>query len=348
MKKYNPIYIALLLASLSLFTACEKEIEFKGEQKAPFLVLNGFIAADSAVSVHLSQSKFILSDKPGFEAAEGAQVELYVNGTAHEKLVYAGKGLYRGTYRPRVKDVIEIKASANGFVPIEAKTQIPDYPLLELADSSLVYTEENPLSLGGEPGTDFGYKLLHQHNIISVNVKDRADTEDYYFVRANINRYSPSTGTYQYMVNVDLKEVMKANVNLGEGFVYEMLEEDPDGTLRALRNVFADTFVNGKDVGMEFQFLSYIAAVKYQDGEKIMSPYSGEEEEYEISVSAMSGDYYRFLISSLMADYQSENLFSEPVRVTSNVKNGAGILGAYSTSKFTYRFKLRYLDSAHF
>ena len=57
-------------------------------------------------------------------------------------------------------------------------------------------------------------------------MKDRADTEDYYFVRANINRYLPSTGTYQYMVNVDLKEVMKANVNLGEGFVYEMLEED--------------------------------------------------------------------------------------------------------------------------
>ena len=65
--------------------------------------------------------------------------------------------------------------------------------------------------------------------------------------------------------------------------------------------------------------MSYIAAVKYQDGE-IMS-LLGEEEEYEISVSAMSGDYYRFLVSSLMADYQSENLFSELVQVTSNVKN---------------------------
>ena len=128
MKKYNPIYIALLLASLFLFTACEKEIEFKGEQKAPFLVLNGFIAADSAVSVHLSQSKFILSDKPGFEEAEGAQVELYVNGTAREKLVYAGNGVYRGTYRPRVKDVIEIKASANGFESMRRKPRFPTIP----------------------------------------------------------------------------------------------------------------------------------------------------------------------------------------------------------------------------
>ncbi|HHU27504.1 MAG TPA: DUF4249 domain-containing protein [Bacteroidales bacterium] len=347
MKNYTHTFTALLLSLLFLFTACEKEIAFKGEQEAPLLVLNGFVTPDSVVSVHLSQSRFILSNKQGFENVINAQVELYVNGVKHKKLVHAGKGVYRGKYRPQVKDVIEIKVSAKGFEPIEAKTQVPDYPLLEFTDSTLVYAEVNPQVLGGEAGTDFGYKLVRQCNTISVNVRDRAEEEDYYFVRAYINRYSPS-GAHRTMVNVDLEEVMKGNVNMGEGVLDGLFEEDPDGTSRALRNVFADTFVNGKDVGMEFQFLSYIAAVKYLEGEKIMSPYSGEEEEYEIAVSAMSGDYYRFLVSSLMADYQSDNLFSEPVRVTSNVKNGAGILGAYSTSKFTYRFRLRHLDSAHF
>jgi hypothetical protein len=347
MKNYTHTFTALLLSLLFLFTACEKEIAFKGEQEAPLLVLNGFVTPDSVVSVHLSQSRFILSNKQGFENVINAQVELYVNGVKHKKLVHAGKGVYRGKYRPQVKDVIEIKVSAKGFEPIEAKTQVPDYPLLEFTDSTLVYAEVNPQVLGGEAGTDFGYKLVRQCNTISVNVRDRAEEEDYYFVRAYINRYSPS-GAHRTMVNVDLEEVMKGNVNMGEGVLDGLFEEDPDGTSRALRNVFADTFVNGKDVGMEFQFLSYIAAVKYLEVEKIMSPYSGEEEEYEIAVSAMSGDYYRFLVSSLMADYQSDNLFSEPVRVTSNVKNGAGILGAYSTSKFTYRFRLRHLDSAHF
>ncbi len=347
MTNYTYIFTALLLSLLFLFTACEKEIEFNGEEEAPLLVLNGFVTPDSVVSVHLSQSRFILSNKQGFENVINAQVELYVNGVKHKKLVHAGKGVYRGKYRPQVKDVIEIKVSAKGFEPIEAKTQIPDYPLLEFKDSTMAFTEVNPQALGGEHDTDFGYKLVHQYNTISVNVKDRVDSEDYYFVRAYINRYSPS-GTHRTMVNVDLEEVMKGNVNMGEGVLYGLFEEDPDGTSRALRNVFSDTFVNGKDIGMEFQFSSYIAAVKYLNGEKVMSPYSGDEEEYEIAVSAMSSDYYWFLVSSLQSHDKSGDFFSEPVRVTSNVKNGLGILGSYSTSTCTYRFKLRHLDSAHF
>lgn len=71
-----------------------------------------------------------------------------------------------------MKDVIEIKVSAKGFEPIEAKTQVPDYPLLEFTDSTLVYAEVNPQVLGGEAGTDFGYKLVRQCNTISVNVRD--------------------------------------------------------------------------------------------------------------------------------------------------------------------------------
>lgn len=347
MTNHTRTFTALLLSSLFLFTACEKEIAFKGEQKAPLLVLNGFVTPDSVVSIHLSQTRFILSNKQGFEEVKNAKVELYVNGVKHKKLVHAGKGVYRGTYRPQVKDVIEIKASARGFEPIEAKTQVPDYPLLEFTDSTLVYAEVNPQVLGGETDTDFGYKLVHQYNTISVNVKDRAEEEDYYFVRAYINRYSPS-GAHRTMVNVDLEEVMKGNVNMGEGVLDGLFEEDPDGTSRALRNVFADTFVNGKNIGMEFQFSSYIAAMKYLDGEKVLSPYSGDEEEYEIAVSAMSSDYYRFIISSLKSYNKSGDFFSEPVRVTSNVKNGVGILGSYSTSTYTYRFKLRHLDSAHF
>ncbi len=347
MKKYAHLFSVLLLTSLFLFEACEKEIAFKGEQKAPLLVLNGFVMPDSAVSVHLSQTRFILSDNTGFEEVKNAQVELYVNGVLCEELVYMGNGVYQGAYRPQVKDVIEVKASAKGFESIEAKTQIPDYPLLEFADSTLTYTELNPQALGGVHDTDFGYKLVLQYNTIFLNLKDRVEDEDYYFVRAYINRYSPS-GTYKAIVYVDLEEVIKANVNMGEGFVYELFGEDFDGTSRALRNVFADTFVNGKDIGMEFQFSSFVAAVKYQDGEKVMSPYSGEEEEYEIAVSAMSSDYYQFLVTSLMADNQIGDLFSEPVRVKSNVKNGVGILGSYSTSTYTYRFKLRHLDSSHF
>ncbi len=347
MKNYTHTFTVLLLSLLFLFTACEKEIEFKGEQEAPLLVLNGFVTPDSLVSVHLSQSRFILSNKKGFEDVRNAQVELYVNGTRREKLVHKGKGVYRGTYRPQVKDVIEIKASARGFEPIEAKTQVPDYPLLEFTDSTLVYAEVNPQVLGGEAGTDFGYKLVRQCNTISVNVRDRAEEEDYYFVRAYINRYSPS-GAHRTMVNVNLEEVMKGNVNVGEGGLYGLFEEDPDGMSRALRNVFADTFLNGKNIGMEFQFSSYIAAMKYLDGEKVLSPYSGDEEEYEIAVSAMSSDYYRFIISSLKSYNKSGDFFSEPVRVTSNVMNGVGILGSYSTSTYTYRFKLRHLDSAQF
>lgn len=76
MKIYKIYPLMLLLATF--FSACEKEIDFKGEVKEPMLVLNGFLTPDSVVSVHLSQSRFAMNYGKRFPSVENAKAQLFV------------------------------------------------------------------------------------------------------------------------------------------------------------------------------------------------------------------------------------------------------------------------------
>ena len=146
MKKH--LIILFLLICAGCLISCEKEVDFKGKITDPLLVMNSVLTPDLVVSIHLSQSRFILGDLKPITDISGATVSLFVNGDEKEQLTYKANGIYMGTYLPKPGDKIKIEAVAEGFDPISSQTVIPQSPNIVVSDSTISIIEtrhENPM-----------------------------------------------------------------------------------------------------------------------------------------------------------------------------------------------------------
>ena len=65
--------------------------------------------------------------------------------------------------------------------------------------------------------------------------------------------------------------------------------------------------------------------------------------EYLIEIGEISKDMYKYVISGNKAENEKDDPFTEPVQVHSNVENGIGILGSYTTYRFVSRFHTKNL-----
>lgn len=87
MKTLHIIWFVLL--SISIFTSCEKEIDFDGETTESQLVLNSFITPDSTIAANISESQFFLNNDYLFKAVENAEVSIYCNGILKETMQHS-------------------------------------------------------------------------------------------------------------------------------------------------------------------------------------------------------------------------------------------------------------------
>lgn len=343
--------IWLILPVILIFSSCEKEIKFKGEEQKPLLVLNGFLTPDSVVQIHLSRSRFILDRRTNQYPINDATVELYVNGQHKETLLHRDwednliVGYYRGTYKPREQDIITIRASAPGLQPVKAETTIPSAPRIELADSTLTYHWEDMTNSASSTPSET-YKTLVQTNDIRILLKDDPEKNNAYFLKVDNTVYHDNGHHFVYPSDVDIKTIIKGNITGDTSdFLEEFLSDDEETFYR--RNLFSDTFFNGRNLFLDFQNVTYIQTKKYRNGKEVDSSDEEVEYQYTIALSAMSEEYYRFIITSQRALYLKNDPFADPVQVTSNVENGTGLLGSYTTSKFVYRFKAYYSQYYH-
>ncbi len=337
----------ILLCAL-LFCACEKEIEFKGDVKKPVLVLNGYLTPDENVTVHLSKSRFVMDDHTPYVSIENASVELYVNGVLKEKLVYGNEGNYAGQYRPRIGDEIEVRASAPGFEAVKAKTGIPQAPVFELADSTLTHTVKDVSSqFTDDPG--YTFKQWEHVNKIRLRLKEERNEENFYFIKAEHNLYDKDKSIGKELQKVELSKVLKGNISDTGNPLEEVLwGEEDSGYKRQLENIFSDALVNGRELFFNFEYYENLKTVmKRPNGnEEIINAGGPFTKEYVIALSSMSPDYYHFVVSAAKSYNVDENPFVEPVQVRTNVENGLGILGAYTTSRFVFRFE-KYVEGGY-
>lgn len=361
-------YIILTALCALLLCACEKEIEFKGEVKKPVLVLNGFLTPDENVAVHLSKSHFVMDDQAPHAAVTDAEVELYVNGTLRGKLQHRKPsaeadywkpsheaGWYESAYRPQVGDKIEIRASAVGFEVVRAQTQIPAAPVFELADSTLVHTiTDVTTQYISRPG--YSIKLFSHTNKFRLRLKENKDETNFYFARGmhNIYRYREEDGTL-YLWNtekqwIQLSKSLKGGISDSGSPLEDVLwgEEGDSESKRQTENLFSDEFVNGRELFFEFEYSENLKAVmtRPNGSTEIINASDAWIKEYAVGMSNMTPDYYQYVVSAAKAYDSDENPFMEPVQVRTNVENGLGILGAYTTTWFTFRFE-KYTDGAY-
>ncbi|WP_298650665.1 DUF4249 domain-containing protein [uncultured Proteiniphilum sp.] len=334
------IYLLLFILT-GCFISCEKDIQFKGTVTDPLLVLNSILTPDSVVSVHLSQSRFILGESAPLNPISGATVSVFVNGGLKEQLTYDANGIYTGTYFPRPGDEIKIEVIADGYDQVKSQTVIPGKPGVVVTDSTVTVREEE-YSSPYQPNTV--HKTTTRNMQVQLKLTDAVNEENYYFIKVSQNYYRKDELLLVWPIELKLSEVLKNNIT-DNGNIFQELFGD-EGNADRVDNLFSDLFVNGKDILFDFSFYDTLESATYVNGEKIKDGNNNEEEltvEYIVEIGEISRDLYQYVISGNQAvNAEDYGPFSEPVRVHTNIENGIGILGAYNTYRFISRFQTKY------
>ena len=309
-------YIIGCIAIALIASACEKTLEFDGEETQRLLVLNTFPNPDEELKVELSHSRFFLDNDNKPWEMTGAAVSLWKDGTEIDHL-WADPyqpGLYVSDYRPNEGETLRLTASAPGFDPVETTFSIPRRVPIISVDA----VNKNP----GENDPDYEDYYDERYLVYDLSVKfqDEGDVDNFYRIQTKLEL------TYQ---NGDIVyEPMwfeRDDIVFGETDVLDMSENE--------YGEFSDALFDGKEYTVKLGVEHYAYYWGY-DTEIISAA-------IVVELHQITEDFYLYLrtrTASVMAE-DFGGLFFEPVQIFNNIEGGIGIAGGYSVDRFRIPMK---------
>lgn len=344
MKPFSNTYkTIMILLAIIIAGSCSREIDFKGSITEPKLVVNGICSLDSVVGLELSISKNRYGNLQEFTLLSDARVFLYIDGQKSEELAEEKErpGFYRGhtIVEKNRKYAVEIEHAEYGRIQsgeswIGSKVEIMGEKLQ--VDSTSVINPERLSDIKcmvkfNEPAAEKNYyRLIVSYSIGLTKVKpdDEGNEKtmvtmfDYYGLDESIESTDP----------VLLQN--KTNDNM----VFD--ESNPKYTL------FTDELINGKDYELSF-FLNRSMLYKIAK----VDPSKGDFYSIQIELQSLSKEVYSYIKTMDGANNVTQGLFSEPFQVYSNIVDGIGIWGLYTSTVDTIRvgsFPVNGILESHF
>ncbi|HRX12440.1 MAG TPA: DUF4249 domain-containing protein [Draconibacterium sp.] len=352
MKTLVNIFIGILM--ISIFFSCEKTIDFNGVNMEPKIVVHGNLMAGYPVRAAVYKSRSLLSDEEFYNSLPNAEVKLYENGIYVETLEYAGRvdtfrkqlpydvikeyiftnGSYSGMTVAEVGKTYRLEISCDGFDPVTCETTVP-----APVEITKVDTVTEVVDLGNGPV---------KNSWIYIYFKDPEGSQNYYMLQSErttgwvLNYFDQYSGDpfvpsdtiflrYESFTGIQLADPVFNNNNQAD----DVIMGSPDNRFA----IFNDTQINGKNYK-----LGVIHYDPYYGGGGY-SPYQGEDNnpidgtEYgnfsalTIKLVSITKEYYDYLNSANYHFWFSDDPFSEPVPVASNVIGGMGRWAASSSSE---------------
>jgi len=299
--KNNVQTLIIFLAGLMLFASCETVVEMKLPEQPPKIVVNSIFTPDSLIMVHLSKSKFVLSNEQ-LKEIEDAEISLFENGNYIGKFSHLNKGFYilSGFY-PKINAQYKLTATYQNLKSVEAIETVPQQPVINRVEISSSYYQ-------GENFKDF-----------IVYIEDNANEENYYMIELFGKRYDYIYDTLTYDI-IDSIEIVERVHFSTQDLVFDDQGVSP-------QSIISDKIFNGTIYPIR---LSVSANSFYENN------YLGY---FEITVRLknISKAYAQYMLSYSKNGYSDP--FSQPVQVFSNVKNGFGIFAAYASTYKTLKLK---------
>ena len=334
-------YISLFILFTAFFLiSCEKEIDFKGKEEAPRMVLNAIVNPDSCIKVFLSESQFFLSTNIDYKTINDAKVYVWRNGVMLEELTFDGTmsyvgshiGVYVGSFIPSIGDKIKITAEHPDFPPVESEeTEIPaliQIISIDTVDFKCYATKYSAIYTGDyiddyypnyETTEDSVYRVVTSSKV-RITFNDPEKIKNYYRVFVGINdKYDGENDSYNrvFCYSTDL---VFSNSMMG-------LENT------CWYNEFNDLLFDGETYTLTIGFYqerSYNRSDEYYYRDRIPN-----EREITVRLESLCESNYKYYSSLSLSGYVGDGVFSEPVQIYSNIKGGMGIAGAYSVSRST-------------
>ena len=135
----SPIIIG---AVFFIFSSCETVVELDLPEKKPGLVVNCFFNPDSAFSVSISKSQYVL-DNAAIRKINNAVVSIYRESSWLEDLILVSDGNYKSSSgnKPLAGINYKISVSSEGFSPVDANDKIPAPPQITGMDTGTFFME---------------------------------------------------------------------------------------------------------------------------------------------------------------------------------------------------------------
>ncbi len=323
MKTLHIIWFVLL--SISIFTSCEKEIDFDGETTESQLVLNSFITPDSTIVANVSESQFFLNNDYLFKAVENAEVSIYCNGILKETMQHSLNGKYISATKPEVGDVVKLVVKVPEKDEITGETTIyPKANVLKL-DSIVIWTGAKPIIEtvntvdNGLPKTETIVVGKYRFRTIRyiLTFEDAATMKNYY--RLVVSQTSTFEGKKKVNYDYTLDDIVSGNTK-------DLLPGIP--AINESKNqfhVFTDELINGKTYPLSFTIRD-TASIYLPEYQRPLP-----KKTVEIDLQSVCNNFYLFL--KTRSDQQTANqLFSEPIQIFNNVNGGIGLVGSYTSN----------------
>lgn len=323
MKTLHIIWFVLL--SISIFTSCEKEIDFDGETTESQLVLNSFITPDSTIAANISESQFFLNNDYLFKAVENAEVSIYCNGILKETMQHSLNGKYISATKPEVGDIVKLVVKVPEKDEITGETTI--YPKANVVklDSIVIWTGAKPIIEtvntvdNGLPKTETIVVGKYRFRTIRyiLTFEDAANMKNYY--RLVVSQTSTFNGKKKVNYDYTLDDIVSGNTK-------DLLPGIP--AINESKNqfhVFTDELINGKTYPLSF-IIRDTASIYLPEYQRPLP-----KKTVEIDLQSVCNNFYLFL--KTRSDQQTANqLFSEPIQIYNNVTGGIGLVGSYTSN----------------
>ena len=333
----------ILIATMLLLAACEKQIDIDIEYTESQVVVMSQNNNDDPVSLTLTYSRpvfgtyYIRNGEDYFQQITDATATLSVNGASSITATRNGN-TYTFAYTPQANDQLNLSIAVPGHEAVTATATVPHTPSL----TNINFRRE---------GTSMHYETYFDSSTVSFTLTDNNATTDYYSIRLRcidtavlVNRdYRDSILGYDTVYHdryldfecVDYLIVHSSDLGSLVG------DLDPTGTSTYYGDelLFTDAEINGLSHTIKLSPSSY----HYNDYYEEEYYYYGEMTEYHarliLEVTNLTRDLYLF--RQTIDNYSYDDLlgtFTEPVQIHSNIDGGIGIFGVGVRQTSTFRF----------
>ena len=323
-----------------LLSSCRKDVEFKGEESDPRIVLNAFLFCGDTISFKVSKSVFFLESNFDASAPEGLNVKLFVNDMEISGLHVANDTMFTNSYyveNGEVKngfyisklfssnrvlqegDVVRIVASAPGFETVEAVNRIVGDGALVSANCSMTDSFVQTRI--------YDTMIFNGHYTfdLQLNLTDVSPEKDYYMLRL-----TPGSGwlgdNTDWWANLYSEDPAFGKISIIQDWIGLDLFDGANF-------VFDDGLFNGKSytISMEISMSG-----SFTEGE--------DEVDFDVELLHLDNDMYRYYSTYSERQDPIMSFFYEPIQTHSNVKNGYGIVGSVSAQKVFHFHKKAYRE----
>lgn len=283
------------IALVALVWACQKEIPLKQEEIDPRIVINSIFAEEDTVWVHVSESRTVLHQGELPNITNATVRVLDANDAVLGTLTHQSNGNY---YMATPTPV------AGNTYKLEVEAS---------GFNSVSASSETP-SIISITDVDTTTAVANDQIEFTLHFNDDGTQTNYYAV--SIVFYAsftdPETGeeAFYEAPYFTTKEIVTVNG-----------EQDVDGQKWGMEFFFSDETFNGQS----FEFT----------GRHYLDEWAEPGSFYVVSLKSLSEDLYKYKLS--YSNYLSVDgsPFAEPVQVYSNIQDGFGIFGGYSTYRDT-------------